>query len=259
MTETIRSAVVTGAGSGIGRAITVALSGNGYRVHALDVDETAVKTTQESAAQDAVVAHVADVSRYEQVEAVVRAAAEETGRLDLLVNAAGVYDGYAGIDDTSPELWRRVVDINLTGAFNGCSAAVAAMPEPGGGRIVTIGSIGAVRGAADGLAYCASKAGLEGMNRRLAVDVAARGITSNVIAPGSTQTPIAQTSQRLVGDLYPAEKKGGLPPAVGKWLVPAGRPAAPEEIAELAVFLASDQAAYITGQVITIDGGWTAQ
>jgi NAD(P)-dependent dehydrogenase (short-subunit alcohol dehydrogenase family) len=110
-----------------------------------------------------------------------------------------------------------------------------------------------------GLAYVASKAGLEGMNRRMALDVAGRGITANVICPGWIDTSIHATSKEHVGHLYPAEKKYGVPKEVMDWMVPAQRGGQPEEIAATAVFLASDAAGYITGQSLAVDGGWTAR
>jgi NAD(P)-dependent dehydrogenase (short-subunit alcohol dehydrogenase family) len=254
-----RAVVVTGAGSGIGRASAAAFAALGDAVYALDLSEDAARETASQLDGHGVQPFGGDVSNYAEVERVVEAAVAEHGRLDVMVSAAGVYDAYAGIDDTSPELWERVLSVNLTGAFNACRAAVRGMRRPGGGRLITVGSIGAARGAADGLAYCASKAGLEGMNRRLALDVAERGITANVICPGAITTAIRETSRRQVGHLYPAEQRTSIPPEVMDWIIPIKRFGQAEEIAGVAVFLASDAASYITGQTITIDGGWTAQ
>jgi 3-oxoacyl-[acyl-carrier protein] reductase len=254
-----RSVVVTGAGSGIGRGIAEAFAARGDFVHLVDISAESVDRVATEIGGDRVRGHVADVSVLSEISEVVSEAAARSGRLDVLVNAAGVFDGYAGIDDTSPELWDRVMRINVTGCFNGCKAAVAAMPQPGGGRIVTIGSIAAFRGGADGLAYCTSKAALLGMHRRIAVEVASRGITANVICPGATDTAIRETSEQVLGDLFPQEKRVGQPPEVRKWIIPAGRSASPAEMAALAIFLSSEDAGYITGQAICIDGGWTAQ
>jgi NAD(P)-dependent dehydrogenase (short-subunit alcohol dehydrogenase family) len=253
-----RAVVVTGAGSGIGRAIAAAFAQNGDSVHVLDIsEETAKETAAQLSAYD-VYAHAGDVSRFEDVERVVNAAAEVHGGVDVMVSAAGVYDSYAGIDDTSIELWQRVLSINLTGAFNAHRAAVRVM-RPGGGRLITIGSIGGTRGAADGLAYAASKAGLEGMNRRLALDVAERGITANIVAPGAIVTPIRETSKRNIGHLHPEQQRRTIPPEILDWLIPVRRFGQPEEIASTVLFLASEAAGYITGQSIVVDGGWTAQ
>lgn len=257
--RTPRVVLVTGAGSGIGRAIVEAFARLGDVVYALDISGDAVGETAAQLEDHHVVPITGDISKYDDVARAVGAATSEHGRFDVLVSAAGIYDGYAGIDDTSSELWDRVLSVNLTGAFNACRAAVAAMDPEAGGRLITIGSIGGTRGAADGLAYAASKAGLDGMNRRLALDVAGRRITANVIAPGAVETNIRETSNAHVGHLYPAEQRRRIPKEVLPWLTPIDGYAQPSEIAELAVFLASDAARYITGQSIFIDGGWTAQ
>lgn len=255
---TAKTVVVTGAGSGIGRAIVEAFAKQGDTVFAFDISSDGVEETRKLFAEYDVRSHVGDISVYADVERVVDAAAETGGgHLDVMVSAAGVYDDYAGIDDTSIELWDRLIAINLTGAFNAQRAA-ARVIRPQTGRLITIGSIGGSRGAADGLAYAASKAGIEGMNRRLALDVADRGVTANVIAPGAVNTAIASTSKNIVGHLHPAEKRRTLPKEVFDFLVALGRSAEPSEIASVVTFVASEGASYITGQTITVDGGWTA-
>jgi NAD(P)-dependent dehydrogenase (short-subunit alcohol dehydrogenase family) len=254
-----RAVVVTGAGSGIGRAIVAAFAQQGYSVHALDISEDGVRATAEQLSSYDVHPHVADVSDYAAVERVVdEAAAAHGGHIDVMVSAAGVYDDYAGIEDTTPELWQRILSINLTGAFHAHRAA-ARVVRHGTGRLITIGSIGGTRGAADGLAYAASKAGLEGMNRRLAIDVAEIGVTANVVAPGAVNTPIADTSKSVVGHLHPEKKRRTLPPEILKWVIPLKRSGEPEEIASVVTFLAGPGASYITGQTIVVDGGWVAQ
>jgi 3-oxoacyl-[acyl-carrier protein] reductase len=254
-----RAVVLTGAGSGIGRAIAAAFAKNGDTVYALDISEAGITETARQLAEYDVYPFTGDVSRYEDIKQVVdTAAANHEGHIDVMVAAAGVYDAYAGIEDTSPELWDRIISINLTGVFNAHRAA-ASVIRPQTGRLITIGSIGAVRGAADGIAYAASKGGLEGMNHRLALDVAEMGVTSNIIAPGAIETSIQETSKANVGHLHPEVQRRKLPADVFAWLIPLKRMGQPSEIASLAVFLASQDAGYITGQTITVDGGWTAQ
>ncbi|MUL50156.1 SDR family oxidoreductase [Mycobacterium sp. CBMA293] len=253
-----RTVVVTGAGSGIGRAIVREFAVQGDVVFAFDISEVGVNATCSELGEHDVRPFVGDVSVVGDVDAVVGAAAEAGGgHLDVMVSAAGVYDDYAGIDDTSPELWDRLISINLTGAFYAHRAA-ARVVRPRTGRLITIGSIGGSRGAADGLAYAASKAGIEGMNRRLALDVAARGVTANVVAPGAVNTSITTTSKAIVGHLHPKVKQRTLPKEVFDYLVALGRSAEPSEIASVVGFLAGPGASYITGQTITVDGGWSA-
>jgi NAD(P)-dependent dehydrogenase (short-subunit alcohol dehydrogenase family) len=255
-----RTVVVTGAGSGIGRAIVKVFAENGDSVHAVDISDAGIKETADLFSKYDVTPYTGDVSSYADMERVVDAAAASNphGVIDVMVPAAGVYDAYAGIEDTTPELWDRIIAINLTGVFNAHRAASRVIRHDGG-RLITIGSIGAVSGAADGLAYCASKAGLEGMNRRLAIDVAEIGVTANIVAPGAIKTSIAETSKVNVGHLHPAVKRRTLPPEIFDWIIPMKRSGEVSEIASVVLFLAGKGASYITGQVITVDGGWTAQ
>jgi NAD(P)-dependent dehydrogenase (short-subunit alcohol dehydrogenase family) len=255
-----RTVVVTGAGSGIGRAIVKAFAETGESVHAVDISEAAINETADLFAGHNVTPYTADVSSYEDMERVVDAAAASNpdGLIDVMVPAAGVYDAYAGIEDTSPELFERVVAVNLAGVFN-CHRAASRVIRHNTGRLITIGSIGAVRGAADGLAYAASKAGLEGMNNRLACDVAEIGVTSNIVAPGAVDTAIRETSVANVGHLHPPVQRRHFPKEVFDWVIPLKRSAQPSEIASVVLFLAGEGASYITGQTITVDGGWTAQ
>ena len=250
-----RRVAITGAGAGIGRAIAAAFAAQGDTVYIGDVSETRLAEAK-AAVEGNVHTQVLDVSDFDAVKAFAEAAAGDAG-LDVFVNNAGVFDGYAGIDETGPELWQRVIDVNLTGCFNGCKAASALLKE-GSGRIVNIGSVAGRHGSADGLAYVASKAGIEGMTRRLAVDLGPRGITANVVAPGVTATNIRANSGEVLGHLVDMNRGVGASPELMDFLIPVKRPGQPEEVAELVVFLASAQAAYITGKTIHVDGGWHA-
>jgi NAD(P)-dependent dehydrogenase (short-subunit alcohol dehydrogenase family) len=255
-----RTVAITGAGSGIGHAIAAGFLDEGCAVFASDLSQNRI---EESAT---VLGHpptlhtrVVDVSDYDAVERFVTDAAGASGMLDVMVNCAGVFDGYAGIEETSPALWAKVLGINLTGAYHGCRAAALRMIPQKSGRIVTIGSVAGQRGAADGLSYAASKAGIEGLNRRLAVDVGPHHVTANVVAPGVIRTSIRATSEEVLGDLVATQQRGvGVSPELMDFLIPAHRSAAPSEVASVVLFLASDAAAYVNGQVIGVDGGWTA-
>ncbi|MGH3661741.1 MAG: SDR family NAD(P)-dependent oxidoreductase [Micromonosporaceae bacterium] len=250
---------MTGAGSGIGRAIAKAFLDRGDIVHIGDVSaERLEDAAADLNASGHLRPHQLDVSDADQMRRFAEAASEPTGRLDVFVNNAGVFDGYAGVDETTPQLWRRVIEVNLTGCFHGCRAAAELMTRQQSGRIVNIGSVAGQRGAADGLAYAASKAGIEGMTRRLAVDLARHGVTANVVAPGVTSTDIRKNSAEVLGDLVDMNRGIGASKDVMDFLIPAGRAGQPSEVAAAVVFLASDEAAYITGHTLHVDGGWNA-
>jgi 3-oxoacyl-[acyl-carrier protein] reductase len=254
-----RSVAVTGAGSGIGKAIARAFAEHGDVVHVADVSAQRIAETEaELSSIGSIHGHVADVTDLGAMERLVAVADADHAGLMVFVNSAGVFDGYASIHETSPELWRRVIDINLTGCFHGCKAASAAMIRRGAGRIVNIGSVAGRHGGADGLAYAASKAGIEGLTRRLAIDLGPHGVTANVVAPGVISTPIRRNSAEVLGDLIEAQRGVGTSSEKMDWLIPVGRPGRADEVAATVLFLASEQAAYITGQVLRIDGGWDA-
>jgi NAD(P)-dependent dehydrogenase (short-subunit alcohol dehydrogenase family) len=152
-----------------------------------------------------------------------------------------------------------VIDINLTGSFNVIKAASEAMLRRNAGRIISIGSIAAQRSMPDGLAYCASKAALEGLVRRAAFDLGGHGITVNLVAPGVIRSGIRATSEEILGDLVPDTNVGvGTNAELMGMLIPAKRGGEPSEVAATVAFLASEGAAYINGEVIHVDGGWIA-
>jgi NAD(P)-dependent dehydrogenase (short-subunit alcohol dehydrogenase family) len=253
-----RTVAVTGAGSGIGRAIAEAFASQGDTVFVCDISKERLDGVA-MAIGGPERASVVDVSENEQISAFVRSAHAQTGRLDVLVSAAGIFDGYAGVTETSPELWRRVLDINLTGCFLGTKVASELMISQGSGRIISIGSIATFRGGADGIAYTAAKAGMHGMTRRLAFDVGRHGVTANMICPGVIPSGIRANSDEVLGDLSPEQHRGiGVTQELMDFLIPAGRKGLPEEVAAVAVFLASDGAAYVNGTAVSVDGGWVA-
>lgn len=256
-----RTVVVTGAASGIGLGIAAQFAQRGDTVHLADISaERLEKATASWASELTFHTHVVDVSDFDQVTALTAEATAATGVLDVWVNNAGVFDGFSDITETTPELWRRVIDINLTGTFHGCKAASAVMMKQRHGRIINIGSIAASRASADGVSYVASKAGLIGLTKRIAVDLGPYGATANIICPGTIATDIRNNSGEVLGNIVDMNRGVGatMSQELKDWMIPARRTGSVEEVAALAVFLAENEAAYITGQAINVDGGWTA-
>jgi NAD(P)-dependent dehydrogenase (short-subunit alcohol dehydrogenase family) len=252
---------VTGGGSGIGRAIAEALAAGGAPVALVDLQTG-------SGAEAA--AHIAagggramflegDVSRWPDVDRVVTEAVRALGPLSIMVNAAGVLDGYTPVDQMTPSLWERVVAIDLTGTFWGCKRALAELLPAGSGRIVNIASVAGLVGSGGGPAYTAAKHGVVGLTRQLAIAYADRGVTVNAICPGAIRTSLRQNSARILGDDAPPMSGGvGASDEAIRRVTPAGRRGTLDEVAAAALYLASEGAAYVTGQTLVVDGGWTA-
>lgn len=259
MASTPRNIVITGAGSGIGAAAARAFAASGDRVHLFDLSQERLNSV--AAELDQVTTHRADVVDTAAVRAAIEGIDAEFGSIDVLVSNAGVFDGLAGIQETSYELWDRIIAVNLTGAFNVIKPVWEAMIWQKSGRIITISSIAATRTSPDGLSYVAAKAGLEGMTRRLAVDLGPYGITANTVAPGVISTAIQTTSEEILGGMIPKASSGDNNIANASYLnavVPARRSGQPCEVAAAIHFLASAAAGYINGDVIHVDGGWIA-
>lgn len=256
------TAVVTGGGSGIGKAIALALAAAGAPVAALDIfADTAEQTAAEiRAAGGRASAAQCDVSDETSFNAAVDRALAELGPMGIMVNAAGILDGYGTVSDIDYARFSRVIAINLGGTYLGCRRAVRELAERGG-RIINMASIAGLVGAGGGPAYIASKHGVVGITRNLAVTHAPQGITVNALCPGPITTALRPNSQRVLGMPAGAPPMGGVGASEDaiRALIPVGRRGTVEEVAALACFLASDQAGYITGQTLVIDGGWTAR
>ena len=245
-TSSEKVALITGAARGIGLATAKRFLADGWRVALLDIDgETLTAVVASLANPDATLALVCDVSDTKQVAASVESIARRFGRLDALINNAGVAV-FAPIMDTSDDDWSRVLAINLTGPFLCTKAAVPLMREHGGGAIVNITSISAVRASTLRSAYGTSKAGLAHLTKQLAVELASSGIRVNAVAPGPVDTAMAKA-------VHTAEIRADYHDAI-----PLNRYGLEEELAEAIFFLSSERASYITGQVLAVDGGFDA-
>lgn len=234
-------ALITGARRGIGRAIALEYAKNGadcilWARSAPDELADEIRALGRKAISAAV-----DVSDADAVNAAVKVGLKELGKIDVLVNNAGINDD-ALLVRMKLEQWQRVIDINLTGAFNCCKAITRPMLKAEGGRIINISSVIGQMGNAGQANYAASKAGLIGFTKSLAKELGSRGITVNAIAPGFISTDMT--------DAMSEEAKEAL---LGS--IPLGKLGAVEDIAECALYLASDGARYVTGQVLNVDGG----
>lgn len=258
-----RMAVVTGAGSGLGRAIALRLAREGASVAAVDIDaDSAQETAQQIQAEGGRALGLrADVSRADEIDAVVTAAVAGLGPLDVMVNNAGILDGYFDVDEMSEAVWRRVIDIDLTGVFLGCKRALKEMLPRGRGRIVNMASVAGLNGTGGGAAYIAAKHGVVGLTRQMAVTYAARGIAINCVCPGAVRTDLRQHSQQILGPGVPDMSKRGVVVNEDqiRALIPAGERGTVEDIAAAVSFLASADARYVNGHALVVDGGWRAK
>jgi NAD(P)-dependent dehydrogenase (short-subunit alcohol dehydrogenase family) len=261
MTLVAGSAVITGGGSGIGRAIAEALAREGAPVAVVDLLPDGAKETVgaiERAGGRAITIG-ADVSKWDDVDRAVSGAVRELGPLGIVVNAAGILDGYATADELSPAVWERIIAIDLTGTFFGAKRALTEMLPRGRGRIVNIASVAGLVGDGGGAAYVSAKHGVVGLTRRMATTYADRGITVNAICPGPIATGLRANSARIIGPDAPPMRGIGGDEAAIRAVVPAGRRGTVEDIAAAACYLASEAAQYITGHTLVLDGGWTAR
>lgn len=261
MTLVAGAALVTGGGSGIGRGIALALAEAGAPVAVLDLLPEGARATVAAieGRGGKALALEGDVSRWADLDRAFSAAAARLGALGIVVNAAGILDGYQPADEMAPVVWERVLGINLTGTFLGCKRALAEMLPRRRGRIINIASVAGLVGAGGGPAYVASKHGVVGLTRYLAVTYAEAGVTVNAICPGPIATELRPHSAQILGADAPPMRGIGADEAAIRAVTPAGRRGTIEEVAGAARYLASEEAAYVTGHTLVVDGGWTAR
>ncbi|MDQ6664594.1 MAG: glucose 1-dehydrogenase [Acidobacteriota bacterium] len=229
-------AVVTGGGAGIGQAAVACMRREGARVLVVDWNAT----------EDASFRR-ADISDSRQAAASIQAAVERFGGLDILVNNAGI-QSYGDAVTTTEEIWDRTMNVNLKGQWLMARAAIPEMLKRGGGAIVNVASVQGLASQKNVLAYATSKHAMIGLTRSMAVDFSGRGIRVNCVCPGTVDTPMVRSTIDL--DQDPEKLRGIL-----NRMHPIGRIAEPREIGEVIAFLASDRASFMTGSIVTVDGG----
>lgn len=245
--------LVTGAGSGIGAAIAGAFVEQGARVVVAEIDAARGQAVAAELGEGAVF-HQTDVTDLSSVQSSVKTGVDTFGRLDVLVNCAGI--GLVGnVQETNSDDFERLMAVNVRGVFHGSRAAVDQMlaQQPAGGVIINIASTAGLIGVPRRFAYCATKGAVIAMTKELAVDYVKQGIRCNAICPGTVFSPFVEgyverfhhdTKEQTIAELHARQ--------------PIGRMGRPDEIADLAVYLASDEAGFMTGSAVVIDGGWTA-
>ncbi len=245
-----RLSIVTGASRGLGQAIALAFAEAGSDLVLVSRSQEGLEqvTAQVRTCGRRVLPVPADVSRSEQVEEVVRLSVATFGRIDYLVNNAGVSPVYTSAEKIPREVWDEILAVNLTGTFLCCQAVGRQMIRQGGGKIINVSSIGGVVGLPRLAAYAASKGGIIQLTRVLAIDWARYGILVNAVAPAFVETDMTAGLRQN--------------PALAEEIrrqIPLGRFAHPEDVVGAVIFLASDAANYITGHCLAVDGGWLAQ
>ena len=239
-----KTALITGAGRGIGYVIATKLARAGHNLAICDISEESISQAADSLRQETgveVYCAAVDVSDRDQIQGFVQDVAKHYGRLDVLINNAGITRDNLAMR-MKPEEWQQVIDVNLSSVFHASQAALKPMMRAKTGRIINISSVVASMGNPGQLNYCASKGGIDAMTRSMAREIGSRGITVNAVAPGF----IATSMTAELGDEAHARLTQQ---------IPLGRLGQPEDVANAVAFLASDEAAYITGQVVHVNGG----
>lgn len=244
-------ALITGAASGMGRSQAILFAKEGAKIIAADINlEGLAKLAEEISSEGGEIFVIqVDMSNLESIKNAVEAGLGQYSRIDILSNTAGILDSYLPSLETSEELWDRVMDINIKGVYRITNQVLPQMIEQGKGTIINIASIGAFVAGGGGAAYTSTKHAVADYTKQLSFDYGHKGIRANAIAPGAIET--AMTKHFMTG--------GSAEGLDAVKAVPAGRVGQPEEVAQLALFLVSDDSDFIHGTVVPIDGGWTVK
>jgi NAD(P)-dependent dehydrogenase (short-subunit alcohol dehydrogenase family) len=247
---TNKTAIVTGAASGMGKAIANLFASEGANVIVADLNEEQIKEVVNGIVKNGgkALGVSCNVGNEDAVKNMIEVTLKQFNSVDILINNAGVMDNFVPIDQVTNELWDHVMGINLNGPFYTSRLVVPLMLKQGKGSIVNIASIGGLFGSRAGAAYSASKHGLVGLTKNIGFMYATKGIRCNAIAPGGVNTNIGKDMKPNIFGYERCTSGGANMPRMGE----------AEEIARTALFLASDDASFVNGSVITVDGGWTA-
>ncbi|WP_296703838.1 glucose 1-dehydrogenase [Algoriphagus sp.] len=245
-----KTAIVTGAASGMGKAIARLFGLNGAKVVAVDLNPDDAMEVAEMIRKEGghAIGLKCDVSNEAQVKKMIHAAILEFETIDILVNNAGIMDNFTPLDKVTNELWAKVMGVNINGPFYTSREAISQMLKQGKGVMIHISSVGGTHGARAGLTYTTSKHALVGMSRNIGFMYAKKGIRSNVIAPGGVNTNIMKNADPDEEGAALCSSGAGSMPRMGE----------SDEIAKVALFLASEDSSFVNGEVLTADGGWTA-
>lgn len=258
-------ALITGAASGNGKAIATLFASEGAKVMIADINGEGAELVAKSLAGKGLSAASvqADVTKESDVRKMVDATLAKYGRIDILVNNAGVFDELLPVGEVSDELWERVIATNLTAPMRGIRAVIPVFEKQGGGVIVNTASIAGFTGArGGGAAYVASKHGVVGLTKNVAFNYKEKNIRCNAIAPGRVNTNLRVNSEKLIGSKTARDASIDdwklIEEKVHEGYVTNMRKAVPEEIATVALFLASDEASFVNGSIYTVDGAWSS-
>lgn len=253
MTLENKVAIVTGGGTGIGRATAERLVADGAQVCIAGPFPKDLEKVAASLPRERVKTCVADVTAYSDVERIVQTALSFGGGLHVLVNNAAILEPVTGVVDLDPAQWARVLAVNLTGPFLMMKAVIPHLIEAGGGSIVNISSVAGLLGVPGQPAYCASKGGLISLSKQVAVDYGSYRVRCNVVCPGSTRTEMLEANMSSFAQICGLDVESVLGTFTRD--IPLHRVAAPHEVAAVCSFLAREEASFVTGAVIPVDGG----